>query len=156
MSQFEDLPDNAVDFFRAHVKLYLTDPARAHLWDATPVGGPGVVETLLLTTIGRKTGKTRHAPVLYVADGDSYLIMASRGGTEINPAWFANLASDPECEIRVGIFHTRAIAHVLDGDERERAWDKVTAIRPVYLKYQSRTTRRIPVIRLTPHGQPLP
>jgi len=155
MSEFDDLPDNAVDFFRAHIKLYLTDPARAHLWDSTPVGGPGLVETLLITTTGRRSGKPRHAPLLYIESGSSFLVMASRGGTEVNPSWYFNLLNNPDCEIRIGIRRTKARARILDGGERDQAWNRITRLRPVYSKYQARTTRTIPVVELTPYGAPI-
>jgi deazaflavin-dependent oxidoreductase (nitroreductase family) len=150
MSEFDDLPENAVDVFRSHIRLYLTNPEKAHIWDSTAVGGPGVVETLLLTTIGRRTGKQRHAPLLYVAHENGYLVMGSRGGTEVDPWWYLNLRDEPECEIRVGSLYTKARARVLEGEERAHAWKKITALRPVYLKYAGRTTRTIPVIFLQP------
>jgi len=80
MPQFEDLPTNIVDIIKAHVQLYLEDSEQAHMWDSTPVGIPGPVTTLLLTTTGRKTGKPRHVPLLYVDNGGSNLIIGSKGG----------------------------------------------------------------------------
>ena len=155
MSEFDDLPDNAVDFFRAHIQLYLTDPARAHLWDSTPVGGPGVVETLLITTNGRRSGKLRHAPLLYVKNGSTFLVIASRGGTEVNPSWYFNLLEQISIvKSELVRRHTRARARVLDGDERDQP-GKITRMRPVYSKYQARTTRMIPVVELTTYGEPI-
>jgi deazaflavin-dependent oxidoreductase (nitroreductase family) len=150
MSKFADLPDNAVDYFRAHIKLYLEDPEKAHFWDASPVGGPSSAPTLLLTTTGRKTGRERHTPLLYVENEGSYLVMGSKGGTENHPFWYLNLLDNPDCEIRVASFRSKARAVVLEGEERASAWAKVTALQPVYLKYQKRTDRLIPVIRLEP------
>ena len=153
MIEFEDLPDNVADFFRAHVKLYLTDPARAHLWDATPIGWPGQLPTLLLTTRGRKTGKQRHAPVVYTENSGIYLVAGSRGGTSVDPAWYGNLLDDPDCEIRVSTLHVRARARILEGEERDRAWKTITDAQPLFLKYQARTTRKIPVMELRPVGE---
>jgi deazaflavin-dependent oxidoreductase (nitroreductase family) len=150
MPQFEDLPNNIVDIIKAHVQLYLDDPEKAHMWDSTPVGIPGPVTTLLLTTTGRKTGKPRHVPLLYVDNDGSYLIIGSKGGNETDPVWYLNLLDSPECEIRVSTYRTKAKARVLTGEERAAAWAKVTAQHPVYNKYQGRTGRQIPVVLIEP------
>lgn len=148
--EFNDIPKDINQIIGAHIKLYLTDPAAAHMWDARPVGLPGEVTTLLLTTIGRKSGEPRHVPLLYVDDGDGYLIIGSKGGNADHPIWFLNLQANPECEIRVGAPPIKARARELHGDEYSRAWDKVAARHETYAKYQNRTERRIPVIRLEP------
>lgn len=150
MIKFEDIPDDAVDIFRAHVKLYLEEPEKAHLWNLSQVGEPGLVPTLLLTTKGRKSGKIRHAPLVYIDNGGSYFILGSKGGLDSHPSWYLNLLDQPECEIRVSTLHTKARARVLEGEEREAAWEKITAQRPFYVKYQGRTERQIPVILLEP------
>lgn len=146
--QFDDVPKNINAIIGAHIKQYLTDPEQAHLWDATPVGLGGPVTTLLLTTIGRKSGEARHVPLLYVADGDGYLIIGSKGGNVDHPLWYLNLLETPECDIRVGAPPVRAKARVLAGDEHDRAWAMITAKHHVYAKYQARAERAIPVIRL--------
>lgn len=73
----------------------MSDPAAAHLWDAWPVGSPGKVTTLLLTSIGRKSGTPRHVPLLYVDSGEGYLIIGSKGGKVDHPIWNLNLQADP-------------------------------------------------------------
>jgi len=147
---FEDIPKDINAIIKAHIKQYMTDPEAAHLWDARPVGLPGVVTTLLLTTIGRKSGEARHVPLLYVDDGDGFLIMGSKGGNVDHPVWYLNLQANPECEIRVSSLHTRARARVLGGQERATAWARVADRHPTYAKYQDRTDREIPVVRLEP------
>lgn len=147
---FDDIPTDINRIIGAHIKLHLTDPAAAHMWDATPVGMPGLVTTLLLTTIGRKSGEPRHVPLLYVDDGDGYLVIGSKGGNAEHPIWFLNLQANPECEIRVGAPPVKALARILDGEEYGRAWNKIASKHANYAKYQARTERRIPVIRLEP------
>lgn len=147
---FNDIPTNINALIKAHIKQYFTEPEKAHMWDATPLGLPGEVTTLLLTTIGRKSGEQRHVPLLYVDHGDGYLIMGSKGGNPDHPVWFLNLLANPECEIRVSTRHTKARARVLEGDERALAWTEVTERHPVYAKYQSRVGREIPVVLLEP------
>jgi deazaflavin-dependent oxidoreductase (nitroreductase family) len=155
MPKFDDVPADIAQIVANHVKLYLTHPEEAHMWDSTPVGVPGPVPTLLLTTKGRKTGKERHVPLLYVDNEGSYLVVGSKGGHSQDPVWYLNLQENSECEIRVAKFRTKSRARTLEGEERERAWNKVVAQHPVYIKYQQRTERQIPLILLEPiDGRP--
>jgi deazaflavin-dependent oxidoreductase (nitroreductase family) len=147
---FDDVPKGINQIIAAHIKLYLEHPEQAHMWDSAPVGVPGPVPTLLLTTVGRKTGKPRHAPLLYVDDNGTYLVIASKGGNADDPIWYLNLQDNPECEIRVSSFRSKARATVLQGEQRERAWKTITDRHSVYLKYQGRAERQIPVVRLEP------
>lgn len=147
---FDDIPKDINQLIGQHIKQYLTEPGKAHLWDARRVGLPGEVTTLLLTTIGRKSGEPRHVPLLYVDDGDGYLIMGSKGGNVEHPVWFLNLQANPDCEIRVGALPVQARARVLAGEERAKAWARITERHDTYAKYQARTDREIPVIRLEP------
>jgi deazaflavin-dependent oxidoreductase (nitroreductase family) len=150
MPNFEDIPTDIVQIIKAHIQQYLNDPEKAHIWDARPLGLPGPVTTLLLTTIGRKTGKARHVPLLYVEHDGGYMVIGSKGGNEEDPIWYLNLQETPECEIRVSTLHTKAKARPLQGAEYESAWQKITTSHPVYLKYQARAARQIPVILLEP------
>ncbi len=152
---FDDIPKDINAMIKAHIKQYLTDPKAAHIWDASALGAGGPVTTLLITTIGRKSGEPRHVPLLYVDNDGTYLIMGSKGGNAEHPLWYMNLLETPECEIRVGEFHTRATSRTLSGEERAKAWEKVVAGHPVYAKYQARADREIPVVELTPIGDPL-
>lgn len=145
---FDDIPRDINSLISEHIRLYLKDPAKAHMWDARPVGGSGPVTTLLLTTIGRKSGEPRHVPLLYVEHGDDYLVVGSKGGNPDHPLWFLNLMAHPECEIRVGQPPVKARARLLEGEERAAAWKKITDLHPVYAKYQARTPREIPVVAL--------
>ena len=154
MPRFDDIPKDINDIIAAHIKLYLEDPERAHLWDSSVVGVPGPVTTLLLTTKGRKTGEERHVPLLYVDNEGTYLVVGSKGGHADNPAWYLNLQADPHCTIRVGRFRSTAIARTLEGEERERLWKKVTDRHAVYAKYQSRTSRQIPLVLIEPLTTP--
>jgi deazaflavin-dependent oxidoreductase (nitroreductase family) len=120
------------------------------MWDSSQVGVPGPVSTLLLTTRGRRTGKERHAPLLYVGRGDAYAVIGSKGGDPDDPVWYRNLQSHAECEIRVGAYRTKARARTLEGEERDAVWRDVVHRHPVFLKYQMRTDRQIPVILLEP------
>src|ERR1044072_5003168 len=85
-----------------HVKLYLSDPEAAHMWDSRVAGGPGPLPTLLLIARGAKSGKLRPLPLLYREVDGKYVIIASKGGAPTHPGWYVNLRENPDCEIRVG------------------------------------------------------
>jgi deazaflavin-dependent oxidoreductase (nitroreductase family) len=103
---------------------------------------------LLLTTRGRKTGKTRTVPVVSFVEGDQTYVIASMGGQPQHPAWFFNLEAHPEVEVQFGQDHWQARAEVLSAEERARLWPKITTKFPNFGEYQQKTTRVIPVVRL--------
>jgi deazaflavin-dependent oxidoreductase (nitroreductase family) len=148
MANFSEVP-----WIAEHIELYRTDPEKAHLWDSTPLGGPGLLPTLLLTTRGRKSGKPRALPLIYGEAGDSYVIVASKGGLPNHPFWYLNLQADPNCELMVGPRRVSARARVAQGEERERLWKQMAAIYPPYDGYQEHAgSRTIPVVVLEPVG----
>jgi deazaflavin-dependent oxidoreductase (nitroreductase family) len=108
--------------------------------------------TVLLTTIGARTGHERTHVLGGFADGDdAWLIIASNSGAATHPAWFINLAKQPDkIWLEVGNRKLRVRPQELEGAEREAAYAKVAAIAPQYGKYPKSTDREIPVIRLTP------
>lgn len=144
----QETPADPYKWIADHTKLYLEDPDKAHMWDSAPVGGPGVLPTLLLTTTGRKSGEPRHLPLLYVKVDAGYIIIASKGGAPQHPAWFLNILGNPNCEIRVGRDHYQVTARIVEGEEREEYWNKMTALYPPYDDYQAATDRKIPVVVL--------
>ncbi len=106
---------------------------------------------LLLRTVGRRTGQPRTAALLYVRDGETYAVVASKGGAPKHPGWFHNLLARPDVEIQVGRQRIPVRARVAEGDERTRLWERADAVNQgVYAFYQSRTSRRIPVMVLEP------
>lgn len=108
------------------------------------------VDTLLLTTVGAKTGQRRAALLGSFPDGDgAWLIVASAAGAVANPAWYHNLAAHPDqAQIEVGGKTTSVTATQLTGAERDTAWQRITAAQPRYAGYEKKTDRLIPVIRL--------
>ncbi|HET8893333.1 MAG TPA: nitroreductase family deazaflavin-dependent oxidoreductase [Gaiellaceae bacterium] len=105
---------------------------------------------LLLTTTGRKSGKPRTTPLLYVEDGDRYIVVASVGGAPKHPAWYLNLREDARATIEVGGRSLAVRAETAEPEERARLWQALTRMYPTYDAYQARTTRTIPVVALTP------
>ncbi|MCV7301424.1 nitroreductase family deazaflavin-dependent oxidoreductase [Mycobacterium barrassiae] len=111
-----------------------------------------ILPSLLLHTVGAKTGKPRTTSLTYARDGHDYLIVASNGGSPRSPGWYHNLKANPDVEINVGPKRLRVTAQpVLPGDpDRERLWRIVTKYNRAYPEYQKRTSRPIPIVRLTP------
>ena len=143
---------SAIPWIAEHIQLYRTDPEKARMWDSAPLGGPGLLPTLLLTTTGRKSGEPRALPLIYGESGSSYVIIASKGGAPKHPVWFLNLEAKPECELMVGAKAVTARARVAEGEERERLWKEMAEIYPPYNEYQERAARTIPVVVLDPVG----
>jgi F420H(2)-dependent quinone reductase len=103
---------------------------------------------LLLTTTGRRSGKRRTVPLSFLADGDAYVVVGSRGGSPRHPSWYLNLEADPEVEVQIGRVHERRRARRADPEEAGRLWPKVLARAPGYGKYRARTSREIPLVLL--------
>jgi F420H(2)-dependent quinone reductase len=103
---------------------------------------------ILLTTTGAKTGQPRIIPLMRVDDGNRLLAVASKGGAPKHPDWYLNVLAHPEVTVEVGDDKFTAIARVLTGEERERAFKRAVEVFPPYGGYQKKTAREIPVIAL--------
>ncbi len=103
---------------------------------------------VLLTTTGAKSGKARTNPLVYLADGDRFVIIASKGGAPTHPDWYHNLLAHPEVSVEIGTERFDVTAMVLTGDERDRAWAAMVAERPGFADYQAKTDRQLPVVAL--------
>ena len=112
-------------------------------------GGMPVLE---LTTIGRKSGQPRSCMLTSPLQiGETYVIVASRGGDDHHPAWFLNLQATPEVEVAIGGRARQARrARVATAEERSEMWPRITTDHANYAGYQERTTREIPLILLEP------
>jgi deazaflavin-dependent oxidoreductase (nitroreductase family) len=106
--------------------------------------------TMLLTTVGAKTGQPRSVPLLYATDGDGYIVTASNWGKERHPAWSANLLANPDATVQIGLDTKPVRAEFAEGELRERLWSVVTELWPAYNTYEARSGRSIRVFRLTP------
>lgn len=114
----------------------------------------GPVKMLLLRTRGRKSGATRTAALLYERDGDDYVVVGSKGGSDQPPAWLLNLEAHPEVEVQIGTRRFRARASVAGKRARDRLWPVMVRRWPQYARYQERTSREIPLILLRPARRP--
>lgn len=142
-----EVVDSPVGFVADHIKTYVeSNGSEGHIWRGVP--------TLLLTTIGRKSGVGRRTALIYGRDADDYVIVASKGGSAINPLWYENLVAVPEVTVQVGaeIFTSTATTYVEDianKSHRQKIWDLMVVIWPGFAEYQVKTDRRIPLVRLT-------
>jgi deazaflavin-dependent oxidoreductase (nitroreductase family) len=126
-----------------HVRRYReTDGEVGYIWNGVP--------TLLLTTTGHKTGEPRTTPLIFGRDGDDYLVVASMGGAPRHPQWYENLRAHAEAVVQVRGEHHDVRARTASDEEKPRLWGIVAAQWPNYDAYQSRTTRVIPVVVLSP------
>jgi len=117
------------------------------------VGWSGMgMPVLELTTIGRKSGQPRSVMLTSpISDGDSMIIVASRGGDDTHPAWFLNLRDNPDVEVATqGKPSRKMTARVATTEERARLWPQVTKDHTNYADYQRKTDREIPLVYLTP------
>lgn len=125
-----------------HVRVYReTGGEHGYNWRGTTI--------LLLTTTGRRSGEERTTPLIHRTDDGRWVIVASKGGTPENPAWYENLVANPEATIQVKDEEIPVTATTAAGDERERLWSLMAEVWPGYDDYAAKTERQIPIVVLT-------
>lgn len=130
-------------FGAEHVRRYVeTDGVEGHEWRGTTA--------LILTTTGRRSGAPRSTPLIYQRVGDSYVVVASRGGADEHPAWYLNLEVDPNVQVQVRGERFAARARTAGPQEKPGLWEKMVAAYPAYDDYRQKTAREIPVVVLDP------
>ncbi len=129
-------------FGNEHIARYrATDGAEGYTWrNGTTI--------LILTTKGRKSGESRDHALIYRDNGDDYLIVASKGGSDAPPAWFLNLQADPDVTVQIKGEVFAAKARVATPEEKPALWKRMTEVWPDYDEYQKKTSREIPVVVL--------
>ena len=142
MSDDQDVvTESPTGWVAKHVRRYVeSDGKNGHRWRG--------VDTLLLTTRGRSTGKLRRTALIYGRDRDRYLVVASNGGSNPHPDWYQNLVADPHVFVQVGDDTFEAAAQTATATEKPTLWDRMVSIWPEYAKYQKKTEREIPVVIL--------
>lgn len=103
---------------------------------------------LLLTTSGRKSGRPWTVPLMYQADGDRWVIIASNGGRPRHPAWWLNLRARPDASVQIGRQVHPVTAVETAGEERARLWRRMADMYQGYDAYARKTSRKIPVVVL--------
>lgn len=139
----EEIHDSPTGWVSRHIRAYVeSNGKRGHRWNG--------VDTLLLTTTGRSTGKLRRTALIYGRDGDRFIVVGSKGGAADHPQWYLNLVAEPNVEIQVGPDRFAATARTATPDEKPELWRTMARIWPEYDRYQTRTTRPIPVVVIEP------
>ena len=146
------LAPNLPGWMVEHANRYLASGgAEGHFYKMSQPGRPEItVPSLLLTTKGRKSGDKFVFPLFYGRAGDSYFVIASKGGAPQHPGWYRNILADPDVEVQVGTEKMRARARTAADEERAQLWDKALEFWPPYADYQRKTERQIPVVVLDP------
>src|SRR6516165_3993023 len=103
---------------------------------------------VILTTTGAQSGQPRTFPVVYTRDGDRLVVVASKGGSDQNPAWYHNLVAHPTVTVELPDETYQARAVVVEGDDRDRLYRAHADRMPQFDEYQAKTARRIPVVAL--------
>jgi deazaflavin-dependent oxidoreductase (nitroreductase family) len=108
------------------------------------------MDVLILNTVGRRSGQSRRSPLAWFADGEDARLIVASGGGSLHPDWYVNLMAHPDrASIELpGGDPVPVTPHRLDGADLEQAWQRITAAQPRYAKYQSKSDREYPVIRL--------
>ena len=147
------LAPNLPQWMKDHTNNYLlSGGTEGHMYTIDRPGSPAIsVASLLLTTTGRKSGEKYIFPLFYGNTGDSYFIIASKGGAPEHPGWYRNILANPEVEIQVATATMKAKARTATGAERARLWDEAVKLFPPYADYKVKAGRReIPVVVLDP------
>jgi deazaflavin-dependent oxidoreductase (nitroreductase family) len=127
-----------------HVTLYRA--TRGVVGHRVPFAPP----MLLLDHVGARSGRLRTSPLAYVRDGESYVVVGSKGGHPRHPSWVHNLRAHPDTTIQVGSARRAVRARVATPEERERLWPRAVEAWGPYESYQRRTQRQIPLVILEP------
>ena len=107
------------------------------------------MQLLLLTTTGARTGQRRAVPLTYLPDRDRYVVTAGNAGSDRQPAWYYNLAANPDVTVEAGNETFAAVAAIAEEAERAALYERFAAAYPQLAGYQEQTTRQIPIVILT-------
>jgi deazaflavin-dependent oxidoreductase (nitroreductase family) len=139
VAEKEEVVDSPTGWVNAHIRRYVeSDGGKGHRWYG--------VDTLLVTTRGRRSGQLRRTALIYGRDGDRFVVVGSNGGARKHPSWYVNLRDHPEVEVQVGPDKFAARARPATGAERTRLWRLMASIFPQYDSYQKKTSREIPLV----------
>ncbi len=148
-----DIVARARAWIGEHLATYLdSGGAKGHIIDMSHLGGLAFMTTLLLKTVGRKSGEARISPLIYGDIGGEVVIVASKGGADVDPAWYTNLKSGTSVEIQIATQAFRARWREPQGAERQAIWNFMVKMYPPYSQYQAATSRQIPIVMLTATG----
>ena len=142
-----EIEETRLDWTAQHRQDYLrSGGTKGHVVDVREIGGLRFTTCLLLKTIGRKSGEERILPLIYGDTGGEVVIVASKGGADVHPAWFLNLQEKKEVEFQIGGQAFRGTWREPTGAERAEIWAFMEKLYPPYVDYQKATNREIPLV----------
>jgi F420H(2)-dependent quinone reductase len=110
------------------------------------------VGLLELTTTGRTSGQPRKVSLVYIKSGSAYVVAGSNAGRDRHPAWFFNLRSQPQVQVRIKKWQILAVAEIADPEQRQVLWEHLVTASPMFARYEQLTQREIPMILLHPQN----
>jgi F420H(2)-dependent quinone reductase len=137
-------------FSRANVWLYRKTGGRLGGKYRMGAAFPRGIPVLLLTTVGRKSGARRTAPLVYLEDGSRLILGASQSGLPSHPQWYLNISANPEVEVQIGPRVRKMRARDATPEERDVFWPRLVAHNRDFASYQAWTDRVIPIVVLEP------
>lgn len=109
---------------------------------------PGLPPVLLLDHVGARSGRKRTTALIYMPDGDAFVVVGAKGGYPRHPAWVHNLRANPDADVQVGSARIAVRSSEADENERRRLWPRAVAYNPFWGRYQERTERTVPLVIL--------
>ena len=149
VKELSELEERVLDFFgkaMSVVNTWVFKASDGRLGSRFLRGAP----VLLLTSVGRRTGELRTTPLIYLADGDRIVLVASKAGSKRHPLWYRNLEANPECEVQIARDRIKCTSRTASSEEKAALWPALVEIYRDYDDYQARTHRDIPVVILEP------
>ena len=132
---------------KADVEAYLANP------DGRSAGaGPSGLPTLLLTSVGRKSGEKRTVALVFLQNGEDLVVVGSLAGYDQHPAWCRNISANPQCWVQLDRRKMTAVARQATEKERQELWPKLIALLPLWDLFQRQTDRPFPIVILSPTG----
>jgi deazaflavin-dependent oxidoreductase (nitroreductase family) len=142
--------ETRLDWTAEHRRRYLdSNGLEGHIVNLVEIGGLSFTTCLLLETVGRKSGAKRIQPLIYGDTGGEVIIVASKGGADVHPAWYFNVTAVKDVAFQIGGQAFRATWREPRDAERDEIWNFMVEMYPPYADYQAGTGRRIPLIALT-------
>lgn len=132
----------------ADVERYLANPDG---W-STGAGSPSGLPTLLLTTVGRKSGEKRTTPLVFLQDGDNMIVVGSLAGYDRHPAWYLNITANPQAWVQLDRRKMAVTYRDVTDEERKALWPRLDKVFPAWGYFQKQTDRPFPIVVLSPTG----
>ena len=133
---------------QADVERYLANPDG---W-STGAGSPSGLPTLLLTTVGRKSGEKRTTPLVFLQDGDNMIVVGSLAGYDRHPAWYLNITANPQAWVQLDRRKMAVTYRDVTDEERKALWPRLDKVFPAWGYFQKQTDRPFPIVVLSPTG----